>query len=149
MNIDDLLRLIVEAGASDLLIRAGAPPLVRLHGQLEPLGGEPLSAAEAETLSLADLDAAQRARFDAERELTFAYAAPDGSRFRVHLYRQRGQTQGVFHAVPSPIRSLEDLRLPPVCKYFAERPSGLVLVSGPAGSGRSTTPAAGGSATGS
>ena len=139
MNIDDLLRTTVEKGGSDLHIRAGAPPLVRLHGELTSLDTEPLTQDEARTLSYADLTPEQQSRFEREYELDFSYSIPDVARFRGNLYLQRGMVQSVFRVVPLKIPTLEQLHLPPVCRYFAERPRGLVLVTGPTGSGKSTT----------
>ena len=141
-TIDDLLRTTVEMGGSDLHVKVGSPPLVRVRGELTPLAMEPLSAAQAKELSYADLSRAQRTRFEEELELDFAYSLPNISRFRGNLFSQRGQVQSVFRVIPLQVRTMEELHLPPVCEKFVNQPRGLVLVTGPAGSGKSTTQAA-------
>lgn len=139
MNLDDLLRKLAMLGGSDLYLKAGGPPLGRVHGDLIPFGDDALSSEQARALCLGGLTEDQKARFEQERELGFALSVPDVGRFRVSVYFQRGHVGGVFRAIPAKIRSLEELRVPPVCRYFAERPRGLVLVTGPAGSGKTTT----------
>jgi len=142
VTLDDLLISTLECDGSDLHIKVGAPPLVRIRGDLVPLNAPVLSVDDARALSIAALDEKQVARFNEERELDFAYAIAGRARFRGNLFLQRGVTQAVFRVVPLTIRSMEELHLPPVCKFFSERPRGLVLVTGPAGSGKSTTQAA-------
>ena len=142
MNLDDLLRKLAAMGASDLYLKADGPPLARLHGDLIPLGDDPLPAEQVRAMCLDGLTIDQKARFEQERELDFALSVPDVGRFRGNVYFQRSYVGGVFRAIPLQVRPLEDLRLPPVCRYFAERPRGLVLVTGPAGSGKTTTLAA-------
>lgn len=139
MNLDDLLRTLAAKGGSDLLLKGGLPPMARLNGDLSPLGETSLSAEQVRSLCLDGLTGEQKTRFEQERELDFALSVSDAGRFRGNVYFQRGQVGGVFRAVPMRIHTLEELRLPPVCRYFAERPRGLVLVSGPAGSGKTTT----------
>ena len=141
-TIDDLLRTTVEMGASDLHIKVGSPPLVRVRGELTPLEMEPLTSAQAKELSYADLTKTQRTRFEEDMELDFAYALPHVARFRGNLFQQRGQVQSVFRVIPLTVQSMEELHLPPICKAFVNQPRGLVLVTGPAGSGKSTTQAA-------
>lgn len=141
-QLSDLLRTLVERGGSDLHIRAGSPPLLRLGGELEALGTVLLTEEGARALSEEALTEEQRTRFERQRDLDFAWEMEGVGRFRGSLYRERGRTQSVFRAIPLSVRTLEDLRLPPVCRYFVERPRGLVLVTGPSGSGKSTTLAA-------
>ena len=141
-TIDDLLRTTVALGASDLHIKVGSPPLVRVRGELTPLEMEPLTPAQAKELSYADLTKTQRARFEEDMELDFAYALPDVARFRGNLFLQRGQVQSVFRVIPLAVQTMEDLHLPPICRAFVNQPRGLVLVTGPAGAGKSTTQAA-------
>lgn len=141
-TINELLEMTVAMDGSDLHIKVGAPPLVRVRGDLAPLDMEPLTAEQARELSYADLTVAQQDRFEEDYELDFAYAIPGLARFRGNLFLQRGFVQSVFRVIPLEIRTMADLNLPPVCKHFAERPRGLVLVTGPSGSGKSTTQAA-------
>ncbi len=147
--LDDLLRACVENEGSDLHLKADSPPLVRIHGDLLPLDIDPnapepiaLTGEQAKWLCFSILSDTQRARFDEEFELDFAYEIKEVARFRANLFVQRGHVGGVFRVIPYQIRTLEELDLPEICKTFAERPRGLVLVTGPAGSGKSTTQAA-------
>lgn len=142
VTIDQLLYTTVHHSGSDLHIKAESPPLVRIHGDLVQLEMEPMSPEETKQLSLSVLSEAQRARFEDELELDFAYEIPGLARFRGNIYQQRGAIQSAFRVIPLRIQSMEELGLPAVCRYFSERPRGLVLVTGPAGSGKSTTQAA-------
>ena len=142
VTVDQLLYTTVHHQGSDLHIKADSPPLVRIHGDLVQLQIDPLTPEETRRLSLSVLTDIQRARFEEELELDFAYEIPGLARFRGNIYQQRGAVQSAFRVIPLRIASMEELNLPPVCKYFAERPRGLVLVTGPAGSGKSTTQAA-------
>jgi twitching motility protein PilT len=141
-TLDDLLISTVDCDGSDLHIKVGSPPMVRVRGDLLPLNVPPLTAAEAKELSFAALRPAQIEKFLADRELDFAHEVPDKARFRGNLFYQRGVIQSVFRVIPLKVRTMEELNLPPVCRFFSERPRGLVLVTGPAGSGKSTTQAA-------
>ncbi len=127
---------------SDLHLKAGSPPLIRIHGDLLQLDLDPLSEEEVRWLCMSPISDLQRRRFDEEYELDFAYEIKGVARFRGNLYVQRGCTGGAFRVIPYEIQTMEALNLPKVCKNFADRPRGMVLVTGPAGSGKSTTLAA-------
>jgi twitching motility protein PilT len=142
LTVDQLLYTTVHHEGSDLHIKADSPPLVRIHGDLIQLDIDPLTPDETRALAFSVLSPIQRARFEEELELDFAYEIPGLARFRGNIYQQRGATQAVFRVIPLHIRTIDELGLPPVCRYFSERPRGLVLVTGPAGSGKSTTQAA-------
>jgi twitching motility protein PilT len=142
-HIDDLLRLMIERGGSDLHITVGSPPGIRLRGEIVPVENmEPLSPRDTMEMILTLLSEEQRKRFETELELDFAYSIPGVSRFRANVLQQRNSMGAVFRVIPIEIPTLEELGLPKVCKYLAERPRGLVLVTGPTGSGKSTTLAA-------
>jgi twitching motility protein PilT len=142
VTLDELLQATLDCNGSDLHIKANSPPLVRVYGDLLPLNAPILTPDEARQLSYSVLTPEQIERFEEERELDFAYSMESKSRFRGNIYRQRAHIQAVFRVIPLRIQSLEELNLPPVCRFFCERPRGLVLVTGPAGSGKSTTQAA-------
>lgn len=140
--VDDLLRRVAEAGASDLHLTAGAPPTVRIDGHLRALDTRRLTAADTEAL-FRQLGGQEHARALAERgQVDFSYSLAGVSRFRVNAFRQRGSLALALRAIPGAVPSLDELGLPPVLGELALRPSGLILVTGPAGSGRSTTLAA-------
>jgi twitching motility protein PilT len=143
LSVDDLLRTVLERGGSDLHITAGSPPGLRIRGAIHPLEDcEPLTPKDTQDLILALLSEEQRRRFDAELELDFAYSIPGLSRFRANVFQQRSSMGAVFRCIPLTIPTLEELKLPKVCRVLADRPRGLVLVTGPTGSGKSTTLAA-------
>jgi twitching motility protein PilT len=140
--LDQLLESCVYHEGSDLHIKADSPPLVRIYGDLLPMEMDPLTADEVRWLCFSVLTETQRARFEEELELDFAYEIKGLARFRGNLYVQRGYVGGAFRVIPYKIQTAEELSLPEVCKQFSDRPRGLVLVTGPAGSGKSTTQAA-------
>lgn len=138
-----LLEEMIARGASDLHLTAGSRPLLRIDGALRPVRqGVVLGPTETEQLAGALLTSAQQERFAREDELDCAFGIPQLARFRVNCFRQRGGVALVFRQIPHQIQSLQQLGLPPVIARFAERPRGLVLVTGPTGSGKSTTLAA-------
>lgn len=142
-HIDDLLRVMLERGGSDLHIAVGSPPGIRQRGELVPIENmRPLSPRDTMEMILGLLSEEQRRRFETELELDFAYSIPGVSRFRANVFQQRNSMGAVFRVIPIKIPTIEDLGLPKVCTYLAERPRGLVLVTGPTGSGKSTTLAA-------
>ncbi|TXR57393.1 type IV pilus twitching motility protein PilT [Quadrisphaera setariae] len=143
VDVAQVLRAMVSRGASDLHLTAGAPPMARLHGDLVPLEGFPRMTPEPLKRSLfAVLTQKQRQRFEEDLELDFALPVAGLGRFRVNLYRQRESVGAAFRVIPTEIRSLQELGMPPVLAQFATLPRGLVLVTGPTGSGKSTTLAA-------
>jgi twitching motility protein PilT len=143
VSIQELLGRVLEMEASDLHVTAGAPPTLRIHGDLKPLEGyEPLDADAIRRMVYAILTQRQRERFEQERELDFSYSLPGKARFRVNIYLQRDATGAALRLIPFAIRGIEELGLPPQVSDFARLPRGLVLVTGPTGSGKSTTLAA-------
>lgn len=135
-----VLDAVVARDASDLHLTVGAPPTVREHGLLTALDNQPrLDAAETEQMICSILTPAQLSGLQETNELDFAYTRHDRTRFRVNVYRQRGSLGAAFRLIPRRIRSLSELGLPPVVPTFAGLPRGLVLVTGPTGSGKSTT----------
>jgi twitching motility protein PilT len=142
-HIDDLLRLMIDRGGSDLHIAVGSPPGVRQRGELLPVeGGRILTPRDTQAMILSLLSEEQRRRFETELELDFAYSIPGLSRFRANIFQQRNSMGAVFRVIPIKIPTIDELGLPKVCRFLAERPRGLVLVTGPTGSGKSTTLAA-------
>jgi twitching motility protein PilT len=138
--LDELLEQTLVLGASDLHLSAGAPPTVRVHGEMEQLEGyEPLHPDSIQRAIFAVLSSHQRDRFEARRELDCSYTLPGRARFRVNVMRQRGVVSGVFRVVPWEIKSLAEIDMPERLAAFAGLPRGLVLFTGPTGSGKSTT----------
>jgi twitching motility protein PilT len=142
-HVDDLLRMMIDRGGSDLHLTVGSPPGIRQRGEIVPVEGiRPLTSKDTQEMILSMLSEEQRKRFEVELELDFAYSIPGLSRFRTNVFQQRNSMGAVFRVIPLRIPTMQDLGLPKVCKYLAERPRGLVLVTGPTGSGKSTTLAA-------
>ncbi|MDX9724331.1 MAG: type IV pilus twitching motility protein PilT [Myxococcota bacterium] len=142
VNMHQLLKLMVEKGASDLHITVGSPPQLRIDGTLVPLKLPKLGSRESRALCYSVLTDAQKASFEEHSELDFSFGIRGLSRFRGNVFMQRAAVGGVFRLIPFEIRSFDDLNLPPVVRQMSERPRGLVLVTGPTGSGKSTTLAA-------
>ncbi|MFC1904712.1 type IV pilus twitching motility protein PilT [Chloroflexota bacterium] len=143
MHIDELLKLMADKGASDLHLRVGGPPVFRIDGQLvtDP-DAAPLSVEDIQVSLEAITTPQQRETFARELELDFAHAVPSVARFRVSALRQRGTLAFVFRQVPFGVPSIDELKLPAVCRELILKPRGLILVTGPTGSGKSTTMAA-------
>jgi twitching motility protein PilT len=142
LQVEDLLRTAVQRDASDIHIKAESPPLLRIYGELIPMDLPPLSVDEAKRLSYSILTPEDRDAFERDWELDFGYDIEGLARFRVNVFIQRGMVGSVFRIIPFHIQTIEELALPDICRYFSERPRGLVLVTGPAGCGKSTTQAA-------
>lgn len=138
-GINDLLMQVIERGASDLHITAGSPPMVRLHGDLMPLDYQKLIPEDTKALVYSIMDAEHKERLEQFRECDFSYALAGQGRFRVNVYYQRGSIGAAFRMIPIQIKTLEELGLPQSLELLARKPRGLVLVTGPTGSGKSTT----------
>ena len=142
-SIDDLLEQMVELGASDLHITVASPPAYRIRGHIVRAEGfEPFTDEDTRTTLYRILSSEQQKQLELNRQLDFAYSMPGVARFRVNVYFQRESVGAAFRLIPTEIKTLEELSLPPVLHGLAEYPRGLVLVTGPTGSGKSTTLAA-------
>ncbi len=143
LSLSELLHKLSDLAGSDLHITTGTPPLVRVHGEIRPLDGyRPLTSSETKQLAYSVLTDAQKHRFEENLELDFSFGVKGLSRFRANIFNQRGAVGAVFRAIPYEIKSFEELGLPQVVKDLCAKPRGLVLVTGPTGSGKSTTLAA-------
>ena len=140
--LSELLRKMIEHGGSDLHITTNSAPMVRVHGVLRPLEYPELSAAETKQLAYSVLTDAQKHRFEETLELDFSFGIKGLSRFRANIFNQRGAVGAVFRSIPYEIRTFEELSLPAVIDKLCDKPRGLILVTGPTGSGKSTTLAA-------
>jgi len=142
-SIDELLEQMVGLDASDLHVTTNSPPVYRVRGEILRAGGiDPLTADDTRSLLYRILSSEQQKRFEIERQLDFAYSLPGVARFRVNVYYQRESVGAAFRLIPDEIKTLEELSLPPVLHMFAAMPRGIVIVTGPTGSGKSTTLAA-------
>ncbi|MES1212488.1 MAG: type IV pilus twitching motility protein PilT, partial [Leifsonia sp.] len=142
-DLIDAMQEVLFQGASDLHVSADAPPMLRIDGTLAPLVGQPIWTRDKVTSALGSvLSPEQRARFDEAQELDFAFTLSANARFRVNFYVQRGAIGGAFRIIPTEIKQLAQLGVPDIVGEFAKLPRGLVLVTGPTGSGKSTTLAA-------
>lgn len=141
-TLPQLLKAVVDQNASDLHLSVGSPPRLRINGKLYPLELPPLTDADAQSLLYSALTEEQRKLVEVNRELDLAISVTDLARFRVNIYHQRGQLSAAFRLIPQKIRTLKELNLPPIMQQLAMLPRGLVLVTGPTGSGKSTTLAA-------
>ncbi len=138
-NMHQLLKAMTEKGASDLHITTGSAPQLRIDGKLHPLRMPPLSPPETKQLCYSVLTDSQKHRFEESNELDLSFSVQRLSRFRANIFMQRGNVSGVFRSIPFKIKSFEELGLPKVVSELAEKPRGLILVTGPTGSGKSTT----------
>src|SRR6266446_6411933 len=142
-TMHDLLTIMIERGASDLHITTGTPPQIRLHGKLTPLTQfERLTPQDTQRLAYSVLNEGQKQKFEEDNELDLSFGIQGLARFRCNVYRQRGAVGCAIRVIPYKIRSFEDLGLPQIVQQLADRPKGLILVTGPTGSGKSTTLAA-------
>ena len=143
-NLNDLLHELVHRGGSDLHLSVGRPPMFRIKGKMVPIkdSGKKLTPTETSVLCYSALTSAQKARLENKNELDFSIGIQGFSRFRGNIFKQRNTLAAVFRTIPSEIPHFDELQLPAVLKQIAKRPKGLFLVTGPTGSGKSTTLAA-------
>src|SRR5688500_8161641 len=141
-TLPELLTAPMSLNGSDLHITTNTPPQVRVHGKLQTLDLPVLGPAETKGLAYSVLTDAQKKRFEESLELDFSFGIRGLARFRCNVFNQRGAVAAVYRVIPENIRSFAELGLPPVLATLSERPRGLVLVTGPTGSGKSTTLAA-------
>ena len=138
-NLHQLLKAMIEKGASDLHITTSTPPQLRIDGKLSPLKMPPLSPPETKQLCYSVLTDAQKHKFEETNELDLSFGVRGLSRFRANVFMQRGAVAGAFRAIPYKIKTFDDLGLPKVVTELTRKPRGLILVTGPTGSGKSTT----------
>jgi twitching motility protein PilT len=141
-TLPDLLKMTVDLEGSDLHLTTNSPPVVRVNGEMRPLELPVLNAAETKQLAYSVLTDSQKKRFEETLELDFSFGIRGVARFRCNVFNQRGAVAAVYRLIPEKIMSFTELGLPRVISQLAERPRGLVLVTGPTGSGKSTTLAA-------
>ncbi|MDQ2799118.1 MAG: Flp pilus assembly complex ATPase component TadA, partial [Armatimonadota bacterium] len=139
IHIDDLLRMTVESGASDLHLSVHLPPMVRKDGKLVPLPFEKATDKDTQRIVFDILNNTQIEHFERTHELDFSYGVKGVGRFRFNVYRQRSSVGCAMRVIPNTVPTMEQLKLPPVLKTLTHKHSGLVLVTGPTGSGKSTT----------
>ncbi len=141
-TLPELLKTLVELNGSDLHITTATPPQVRVHGHLQRLALPDLGPSETKQLVYSVLTDAQKKRYEETQELDFSFGIKGLARFRCNVFSQRGATGAVYRLIPENVRGFDELGLPKVVATLSERPRGLVLVTGPTGSGKSTTLAA-------
>jgi twitching motility protein PilT len=139
VTLQQLLKAMIEKGASDLHITTGSPPQLRIDGDLVPLRVPPLSPVDTKQLAYSILTDAQKHKFEEDNELDLSFGVKGLARFRANLFMQRGAVAAAFRTIPFKILSFQELGLPSIVGEIANRPRGLVLVTGPTGSGKSTT----------
>src|SRR5690349_6916600 len=141
-SLQQLLKTMVDNGASDLHITKGSPPQIRLDGNLVKLKTESLAGDDTKRVCYSILTDAQKAHFEENQELDMSFGLQGLARFRANIFVQQGAVAGAFRVIPWKIRSFNELGLPPVVENLTKKPCGLILVTGPTGSGKSTTLAA-------
>jgi twitching motility protein PilT len=142
MDITELLTFVVKNGASDLHLSAGMPPMIRVHGDVRKINLPPMDHKDVHGMIYDIMNDGQRKVYEENLECDFSFAVPNLARFRVNAFVQNRGAAAVMRTIPSKILSLEDLKAPAIFKELADQPRGLVLVTGPTGSGKSTTLAA-------
>ena len=139
VSLHQLLKTMTEMGGTDLHVTTNSPPQIRVDGKLRPLDLPPLTAVETKQLAYSVLTDAQKHRFEESLELDFSFGIKSLARFRANVFMQRGAVAAVYRTIPYEIRNFKELGLPPVIATICDKPRGLVLVTGPTGSGKSTT----------
>jgi twitching motility protein PilT len=143
MNLNELLKIAVDNGASDLHLKVGSMPVIRVDGELQQLTGQQrIMQEDAASMAFSIMTARQKQRFQDELQIDMAYSVPGLGRFRCNVFHQRGTVGLVLRVIPAEIRNIDELLLPPVLKKISDEPRGLVLCTGTTGSGKSTTLAA-------
>jgi len=142
ISLHQLLKQMVEMGASDLHLTTNSPPMVRLDGRLVPLPYPPLSVPDTKQVAYSVLTDAQKHRLEETLELDFSFGVKGVARFRANNFFQRGAVAGVYRQIPYEILTFQQLNLPPIVETLCDKPRGLILVTGPTGSGKTTTQAA-------
>lgn len=141
-QVDSLLKLVVDHNASDLHLTAGYHPMIRVDGELQTIGSHKMTSEEIRSIVYQALKQTQQELFEINLEVDVAYSLSDGNRFRINAYHSKSSVAAAFRLIPSKIRTLKDLQLPDILTDFTRLPQGFVLVTGPTGSGKSTTLAA-------
>lgn len=143
MNIHDIMEQLIKNGGSDIHIIVGTPPMLRIHGALTPVEGTPsLNAEQAESLIFPIMTQEQKDFVKVNKELDFGYQYKDKGRFRVNVYHAQGSIAAAMRLIPTQIKTIDELQLPPILHEFTRIKQGLVLLTGPTGEGKSTTLAA-------
>ncbi len=141
-TLPEMLQKTIQAGASDLHITTGTPAQIRVDGSLRPIEDQVLSAADTKRLAYSVMTDGQKHQFEEKWEIDFSFGIKDLCRFRANVFTQRGSVGAVFRLIPFEVKGFESLNLPPVVEKLCDKPRGLILVTGPTGSGKSTTLAA-------
>ena len=139
VSLAELLEKLVHMNGSDLHLTPNSPPRIRVHGKICSLDGPPLQAAVSKKLAYSVMTDEQKFRYEENLEIDFSFGIKGLARFRGNVFTQRGSVAAVFRLIPFEIKSFEDLSLPPILKDLCDKPRGLILVTGPTGSGKSTT----------
>src|ERR1041385_4140405 len=139
INLHQLLKAMIDKGASDLHITTGSPPQLRIDGDLVPLRLSPLDPAQTKQLCYSILTDAQKLRFEEDQELDLSFGVKNLARFRANIFMQRGAVAAAFRVIPFQIKTFQELGVPPIVADLCNKPRGLILVTGPTGSGKSTT----------
>ncbi|MDD5434215.1 MAG: PilT/PilU family type 4a pilus ATPase [Nitrospira sp.] len=141
-NLYELLQLMIERGASDLHITTGSPPQLRINGKLTPVSSTPLGSSDTKQMCYSILTESQKQRFEEENELDLSFGVKNLSRFRANIFIQRGAVGAAIRSIPFSLKTFEELGLPVIVGELVKKSRGLILVTGPTGSGKSTTLAA-------